>query len=218
MSIKKTFILLLMLPCLMNCHQQGKFIPLFNGVDLTGWKGLVGNPVTRRQMSPAELDSAQVKADSIMHAHWKVIDDMLVFDGQGFQNMCTQADYGDFELRVEWKIERDGDSGIYLRGSPQVQIWDANAHPEGSGGLYNNQQHPGKPLTCADKPVGEWNEFRVKMVNDQVTVHLNDVLVADRVIMENYWERDKPIYASGPIELQAHNSPLYFRRIVIKPL
>jgi hypothetical protein len=193
------------------------FVALFNGKDLTGWKGLVGSPKTRATMSPDELAKTQAKADESMRAHWKVVDGVLVFDGKG-SHLCTMKDYGDCELLVDWKIEKGGDSGIYLRGSPQVQIWDPAQHPEGSGGLYNNQKGPAKPLKCADKPTGEWNTFRIKMVGDRVTVHLNGVLVVDNVALENYWERDKPIYSTGQIELQSHGSNLYFRNIYIREI
>jgi hypothetical protein len=193
------------------------FVPLFNGKDLTGWKGLVGNPVIRSQMSTEELKRAQEDADTIMRAHWKGIDGILVFDGEG-ENLCTVKEYEDFELLVDWKIEKSGDSGIYLRGSPQVQIWDPAQWPEGSGGLYNNKVGPSKPLEKADNPVGQWNTSWIKIIGERVTVFLNDVLVVDDVVMENYWERDKPIYAAGQIELQAHNTPLYFRNIYIREL
>jgi len=196
--------------------QEG-FVPLFNGEDLLGWKGLVENPVKRAKMSPAELRSAQEKADDDMRLHWKVLDGVLVFDGKG-QSLCTTRDYGDFELLVDWKIEPDGDSGIYLRGSPQVQIWDPAKGPEGSGGLYNNQIGPPKPIVPADNPVGSWNTFHILMTGDRVTVFLNDVLVVDNVIMENYWERDKPIYPAGQIELQAHSTPLDFKDIYLREI
>jgi hypothetical protein len=184
------------------------FVALFNGEDLMGWKGLVGDPEKRAKMSAEELAKAQAKADDAMRAHWKVVDGALVFDGKG-SHLCTAKDYGDFELLVDWKIEKGGDSGIYLRGSPQVQIWDRP--DQGSGGLYNNQKGPSKPLKVADKPIGEWNTFRIKMVGDHVTVYLNGVLVVDDVVMENYWDRSKPIYPTGQIELQSHGSNLYFR-------
>ncbi len=199
-----------------NTPPEG-FTALFNGKDLTGWKGLVGNPVTRAKMTAEELAEAQEAADRRMREHWRVEDGVLVFDGKG-DNLCTQQDYGDFELWVDWKIEPAGDSGIYLRGSPQVQIWDASKHPEGSGGLYNNQKHPSKPIRCADRPVGEWNTFRIRMVGERVSVWLNGELVVDNVVMENYWERDKPIYPTGSIELQNHGNTLYFKNIYVKEL
>jgi hypothetical protein len=193
------------------------FTALFNGRDLTGWKGLVENPIKRAQMSAEELIIAQAVADELMHEHWKVENGILVFDGKG-HSLCTANDYGNFELWVDWKIQKGGDSGIYLRGSPQVQIWDPAQWPEGSGGLYNNQKNPNKPLELADNPIGEWNQFRILMIDDRVTVYLNDVLVVENVVMENYWERDKPIYPTGQIELQAHSTPLYFRNIFIKEI
>lgn len=194
--------------------------PLFNGKDLTGWKGLVapdGGPPARAKLSKDELAKAQSAADDEMKAHWSVQDGVLVFDGKG-RSLCTARDYRDFEMLVDWKIEAGGDSGIYLRGSPQVQIWDPAKWPEGSGGLYNNEKNPKKPLVRADKPIGEWNTFRIKMVGEKVSVWLNDKLVVDNVVLENYWERDKPIYPTGQIELQNHGSKLYFRNIFIREL
>ncbi len=197
------------------------FTALFNGQDLSGWKGLVANPKQRAEMSSEELAAAQKKADEQMREHWKVEDGALVFDGKGL-SLCTAKDYGDFEMLVDWKILEKGDSGIYLRGSPQVQIWDPQVSaPEkgiGSGGLFNNQKHPSRPLVNADRPVGQWNTLRIRMVGDKVTVWLNDKLVVDNVVMENYWERDKPIYPAGQIELQNHGNTLYFKNVYLKEL
>ena len=193
------------------------FTALFNGQDLTGWKGLVGNPKTRAAMSEKQLLAAQKKADEQMRAHWKVEDGVLVFDGKG-KSLCTAKDYGDFEMYVDWKILPKGDSGIYLRGSPQVQIWDPGQHKVGSGGLYNNKKNPSKPTEIADNPIGEWNTFYIKMVGEKVTIKLNGKLVVDNVTLENYWERGKPIYSTGQIELQNHGNTLWFRNIYIKEL
>jgi hypothetical protein len=191
-----------------------EWVQLFNGEDLTGWKGLVANPPARAKMTPQELAAAQQQADERMRAHWRAENGVLVFDGKG-DSLCTARDYGDFELLVDWKILKGGDSGIYLRGSPQVQIWD---NPIGSGGLYNNQKNPSTPLKVADKPVGEWNHFDVRMVGERVTVFLNGELVVNDVVLENYWERDKPIYPTGQIELQNHGNTLYFKDIYLREI
>lgn len=190
------------------------FVALFNGTDLTGWKGLVADPPKRAKMTAEQLAKAQEKADQDMRKHWKVVDGVLEFDAKG-HSLCTIKDYGDFEMYVDWKIAKGGDSGIYLRGSPQVQIWE---HPKGSGGFFNNQKNPKDPLTVADKPVGQWNRFYIKMVGEKVTVKLNDKLVVDNVTMENYWERSKPIYPTGQIELQSHSTPLWFKNIYLREL
>lgn len=193
------------------------FVALFNGTDLEGWKGLVANPEKRAKMTADVLAAAQAKADDRMRAHWKVVDGVLAFDGKG-DSLCTVKDYANFEMLVDWKIMPKGDSGIYVRGSPQIQIWDPADRPEGSGGLFNNKENPSKPSKCADKPIGEWNRFLIKMVGERVTIHLNDVLVVDNVILENYWDRSKPIYATGQIELQNHGNFLYFKNVFIKEL
>ena len=197
--------------------RQGGFTPLFDGRSLAGWKGLVADPPARAGMTPEALARAQEEADGRMRAHWKAVDGVLVFDGRG-ESLCTAADYADFELLVDWKIGKGGDSGVYLRGSPQVQIWDAEVNPAGSGGLYNNQEGKSQPLERADRPVGEWNAFRIVMIGERVTVYLNDRLVADSVVLENYWERGKPIDPSGQIELQAHGNPLEFRNVFIREI
>ncbi len=197
--------------------RRGGFTPLLNGRDLDGWQGLAADPPTRASMTEDELRAAQAEADAKMRAHWRVEDGTLVFDGKG-DSLCTVRDYGDFELLVDWRIEKGGDSGIYLRGSPQVQIWDAERNPIGSGGLYNNQRGPNRPSERADRPVGEWNTFRIIMIGERVTVYLNDRMVVDNTVLENYWERDKPICASGPIELQAHGNPLSFRNIFLREI
>jgi 3-keto-disaccharide hydrolase/HEAT repeats len=197
------------------------FVPLFNGKDLTGWKGLVENPIARAKMSPQELAARQVEADAKARATWSVRDGTIVFSGTG-DNLCTVKDYGDFEMLVDWRITKGGDSGIYLRGTPQVQVWDparTDAGAEvGSGGLYNNQKNPSKPLVRADNPVGEWNTFHIAMVGDKVTVYLNGTKVVDNVTLENYWDRTQAIFARGPIELQAHGTDLAFRDLYVREI
>ena len=180
---------------------------MFNGRDLTGWKGLAavqGGPPARAKMAADELKQAEKEDDQRIRAHWRRKDGVLVFDGKG-ENIATDQDYGDFELLLDWKIEHKGDSGVYVRGTPQVQIWDPDepsyerlGAKHGSGGLWNNQKHPKHPTTRADKPLGQWNHFRIVMRGDKVTVYLNDTLVVDNVTLENYWEPGKPLYATGP--------------------
>ena len=180
------------------------FIALFNGKDLTNWK-----------------DEGKAKG------HWTVRDGALYYDGKG-DSLVTAKDYGDFELFVDWKILPKGDSGIYLRGMPQVQIWDYTeaggyhrlGADKGSGGLWNlSPGAPGKdPLVHADRPIGEWNTFHIVMRGDKVTVDLNGRRVVDNAKMENYQDRTKAIPATGDIQLQHHGNPLEFRNIYLKEL
>lgn len=197
------------------------FVSLFNGKDLTGWKGLVANPVARAKMHPDTLTAKQAKADEVMRKGWIVKDGELVFTGHG-DNLCTVKKYGDFEMYVDWKIEPKGDAGIYLRGSPQVQVWDTSrvdvGAQVGSGGLYNNQKNASKPLKLADNAINDWNTFRIIMKADRVTVYLNGELVVDNVVLENYWDRKQPIFAMEQLELQAHGTLVAYRDIYVKEL
>jgi hypothetical protein len=202
------------------------FALIFNGKDLTGWKGLMKSPLDnaakRAALSSEERAKAQEEADANMREHWKADNGVLVFDGKG-RNLVIAKDYGDFEMWVDWKIDHKGDSGIYVRNCPQIQIWDpANTRfaraALGSGALYNNITNPNDPLVVADKPIGEWNTFFIRMVGDKVTVYLNGKLVTDNVVLENYWERTKPIYPTGQIELQNHHDQLWFKNIYVKEL
>lgn len=196
-------------------------VALFNNKDLAGWKGLVGNPITRNKMDAATLAKEQRKADSIMNKGWYVKDGVLNFSGEG-ENLCTIKQYRNFEMYVDWKIESKGDAGIYLRGSPQVQIWDTSrvdvGAQVGSGGLYNNQAHQSKPLKLADNAINDWNNFHIIMKGDKVTVYLNGVLVVDNVVMDNYWDRKLPIFPKEQIELQAHGNHIYYRDIYLREL
>ncbi|WP_242203674.1 DUF1080 domain-containing protein [Aestuariivivens insulae] len=205
-----------------NMPKEAGFVSIFNGKDLSGWEGLVKNPIARQKMSQKELAKAQAEANAQMQRDWFVKDGVIGFKGEGYNNICTIKDYGDFEMLVDWKITNGGDSGIYLRGTPQVQIWDiarTNVGAQvGSGGLYNNQKYESKPLVVADNPVNDWNTFRIKMVGDRVTVYLNGVLVTDNVPLENYWDRSQSIFPKEAIELQAHGEDLGFRNVYVREI
>ncbi|MFC5412941.1 DUF1080 domain-containing protein [Larkinella bovis] len=197
------------------------FVALFNGKDLSGWKGLVADPIKRSKMDAATLAREQQKADSVMRIGWSAKEGLLVFNGHG-NNICTEKQYRDFEMLVDWKITKEGDAGIYLRGTPQVQIWDPArvdvGAQVGSGGLYNNKVFESKPLKKADNPVGEWNTFRIIMKGERVTVYLNGVLVTDNTVLENYWDRSQPIFPIEQLELQAHGTYVAYRNIFVREL
>jgi hypothetical protein len=210
------------------------FTALFNGKDLTGWQGAIRiDQRLKLAAEPEKLATAQQQTNERVFPHWKVEDGALVNDGRG-GNLATVKDYRNFELLLDWKIEPKGDSGIYLRGIPQVQIWDSDSldpnryrleFGKGSGALWNNSNPSDKvPLKRADRPPGEWNTFRIIVKDGRVTVYLNGELVAKDVLLENIWERGKPIPEAGPIELQQHPKQdgsfgkIAFRNIFIKEL
>lgn len=200
------------------------YVSIFNGKDLTGWKGLVENPIKRAAMSPKELSAKQAAADKDMRSNWSAENGDLVFSGKG-DNIATVKQYGDFEMLVDWKLDPNGkepDAGVYLRGTPQVQIWDISrtevGAQVGSGGLYNNQKNSATPLKVADNALGEWNTFKIRMIGEKVSVWLNGELVVDNVTLENYWDRNQSIFPVEQIELQAHGSRVWYRDIYVKEI
>ncbi len=199
------------------------FVTLFNGKDLSGWKGLVTNPIARANMNDTALQSAQIKANIKMKEDWEVKDGLLNYTGNLHgENLATEKQYGDIEMYIDWRIQEKGDAGIYLRGTPQVQIWDTSRREVGaqvgSGGLYNNQKNVSKPLVVADNKVGEWNTFHIIMKGDKVTVYLNGILVTDNTPLENFWNRKLPLFAKEQIELQAHGTFVSYRNIYLREL
>src|SRR5438477_5382770 len=203
------------------------FKALFNGKDLAGWRG--GETFDHRKwlaMPASERTASLAEWTADMRKHWRAEDGELVNDGGG-KYATTEMDYGDFELLVDYKTVAKADSGIYLRGCPQVQIWDSTEKDKyalgadkGSGGLWNNSPGaPGKdPLVLADKPFGQWNKFHIIMVGARVTVWLNDKLVVDHALLENYYDRKTPIPVKGPIELQTHGGEIRWRNIFIRDI
>ena len=216
------------------------FTALFNGKDLAGWRGgetfdhrkLLAMPEAERKEQIRRWTAADQKNSMLEVSaetgkpHWYVENGELVNDGFGAY-ATTEKDYGDFELLVDYRTVPKADSGIYLRGVPQVQIWDSNQPDpnnlglaKGSGGLWNNSAGaPGKdPLVKADKPLGEWNRFRITMRGDKVTVWLNDQKVVDDARMENYYDRAQPVPEKGPIQLQTHGGEIRWRNVFIREL
>ena len=204
------------------------FTALFNGRDLAGWHGMPDfDPTKLGAMKEADRKAQIEKWTDDAKKHWSVKEGQLVNDGAGAY-LTTDKDYGDFELLIRYCTVPKADSGIYLRGTPQVQIWDYTKEggkwdlgaDKGSGGLWNNSPGaPGKdPLVLADKPFGEWNDFRILMVGERVTVYLNDKLVVDHARLENYWDKKKPLPKRGPIQLQTHGGEIRWSNIYIREL
>ena len=207
------------------------FTALFNGQDLSGWRGRQGtySPHAEALLTKDELAAKQVQWNSERDLHWRVDTDKgeIVSDGKSV-HLATAKDYGDFELYVDWRmVNHNGDSGIYLRSYPQVQIWDVdnprearNGATRGSGALWNNNaDNPGKwPLVKADNPVGEWNTFRIKMIGSRVWVWFNGKVTVDGQVLDNFYDRSLPLVPKGAIELQTHGSEIRFRNIYIREI
>src|SRR5438552_5867154 len=203
------------------------FTALFNSRDLTGWRG--GDTFDHRKwlaMPEAERTAKNAEWTDDMRKHWRVENGELINDGNG-KYATTEKDYGDFELLVDYRTVPLADSGIYLRGCPQVQIWDYTEKAKfelgankGSGALWNNSPGtPGKdPMVLADRPFGEWNHFRIIMAGSRVWVWLNNKQTVNGALMENYYDRKLPVPAKGPLQLQTHGGEIRWRNLFIREI
>ena len=207
------------------------FTNLFNGKDLSGWRGhqMDYSPHLEALLTKEELAAKQVQWNADRDMNWSVdtAKGEIVSNGHGVF-LATDKNYGDFEVYVDWlMVSHNGDSGVYLRAYPQVQIWDVdnprevrNGAPRGSGSLWNdNIGNPGKfPLVKADNPVGSWNTFRIKMIGTRAWVWLNGKQTVDGQVLDDYFDRTLTILPTGPIELQTHGSEIRFRNIYVREI
>jgi hypothetical protein len=202
------------------------FTALFNSKDLSGWHGMPHfDPYTLAALPDGERKARVEQWTEDARKHWTVENGELVNDGHGAY-LTTDREFGDIELLIDYKTVAKADSGIYLRATPQIQIWDYTKEggkwnigaDKGSGGLWNNSPGaPGKdPLLLADKPFDEWNSFRILQVGERTTVYLNGKLVVDHARLENFWNRKLPLRKKGPIQLQTHGGEIRWRNIFVR--
>jgi hypothetical protein len=223
--MRTSAMVLLFVPCLLTA-QDATSQPLWNGKDLAGWHGQRHeSPYTLAALSAEALAKLRAEDAATMAAHWRVENGELVNDGEGAY-LTTDEAFGDAEFWLEYRTVALADSGIYLRGCPQVQIWDTTetggkwklGADKGSGGLWNNEVEPRFPPVCADRPFGEWNTLRIRMVGELVWVWLNDKVTVDGVRMENYWDRKRALPSKGPLQLQTHGGEIRFRNLKVQRL
>lgn len=204
------------------------FVAVFNGNDLSGWHGMPHfNPYELAAMKPEARADQIAKWTADAKQHWSVDNGELVNDGHGAY-LTTDREFGDIEFLIDYKTVALADSGIYLRATPQVQIWDYTKEggkwnigaDKGSGGLWNNSPGaPGKdPLVLADKPFGQWNSFRILQVGERTTVYLNGKLVVDHARLENFWTKKLPLLGKAPIQLQTHGGEIRWRNIFVREI
>lgn len=211
-----------------NNQPPAGFRAIFNGRDLEGWQGR-GNvdPKAIAAMSNDERAAQLAEGLADIQKHWSVEDGELINDGEGAY-LTTNEEFENIELWIDYKTVANADSGVYLRGTPQIQIWDSTREggkwdigaDKGSGGLWNNSPgSPGKdPLVLADHPFGEWNRLRIRQIGARTSVWLNGQLVVDHAIMENYWDREKPLIRRGPIQLQTHGGEIRWRNVFVREI
>jgi type 1 glutamine amidotransferase len=175
----------------------GKALPASRDGDtsMKGWTALFDG-----------ADLSAFDADDTQKKHWIVDDGLLRYDGRG-KTLWTREPFDDFQLRVDWRLPRVSDSGVFLRGTGkgQMNIW---CWDQGSGQLWG---YKADPTLNADKPVGEWNTFLATMKGNRLTLEVNGREVFTDQQLEG-------IPKSGPIGLQQHGDPVEWKNIYVKRL
>lgn len=178
----------------------GAPVALFNGKDLSGW----------RLMNP--------KADN----GWSVADGVLmnrVAPGKHCGNLRTDAEFEDFNLKLEIRTQEKSNSGIYLRGIYEVQVAETYGKPVNShhmGGLYSRIT----PSVAAEKPVGAWQTMDITLVDRHLTVILNGTTIIDNqpVLGCTGGAMTSDEFQPGPIYLQGDHTNIDYRNIVLRPV
>jgi hypothetical protein len=193
------------------------FTPLYNGRDFSGWNAMPGvDSAKLAAMSEDERKAQMEKWSAEVKHHWKTSDNGEVLANTG-NNVILTTDkaFGDIELRLDFRVSANSAGGLFLRGTPQIQIAD-----KGSGGLSKNSEGAAgrEPLISADKAPGEWNSLRVLQVGERTTVYLNDKLVVDHARMENSWDVQLPLPRRGPIQLAVKNGEIQWRNLFVREI
>jgi hypothetical protein len=171
-------------------------VELFNGRDLSGWRGLIPNK---------ELG-------------WTVKDGAMT-NVAAANNLISDQAFWNFKLHIEYRVGEHSNSGIGLRGRYEVQILEDYGKPPDShsnGALYSRIT----PAVNASKPAGEWQTYDIRLVGREVTVVLNDKKIIDKQEIEGLTaiagnaDEGKP----GPLILQGDHGPVEFRKVTVTPL
>ena len=204
---------------------------LFDGNSTTGWHGYGGGTANGR---------------------WKAADGVLMLDTtvkltggiKSGGNLLTDDEYENFHLKLEWKISKDGNSGILFyvnedtvkykepyHTGPEMQVLDNDGHPDGkiikhrAGDLYDL-------ISCSKetvKPVGEWNQTEIKCMDGKLYFYLNGANVVSTTLWDDNWKKmvagskfkewkDFATYKKGKICLQDHGDEVSYRNIRIRKL
>jgi len=204
---------------------------LFDGESTKGWHKYGGKPVG----SAWKVADGALYLDTTIKENWQIKYGGDIVSDSAFEN---------FHLKLEWKIAKDGNSGIMFfvqedtvkykwpwETAPEMQVLDNSGHPDSkiikhrAGDLYDL-------ISCSKetvKPAGEWNLAEVKCLNGKLDLFLNGENVVSTTLWDDNWKKlvagskfvempDFGTYKKGKIGLQDHGNAVWYRNIMIKKL
>jgi hypothetical protein len=189
----------------MSALKFGDTVQLFNGQNLDGWRLVEADAANGWSAHDGILSNVQTQEAGKPE--------------KSYGNLRTVAEFQDFMLHAETRVPKDGNSGIYLRGIYEVQVFDSYGKPLDShnmGAIYSRI----KPTVNAEKPAGEWQTLDITYVKRHVTVVLNGTTIIDNKPILGptggaLWpEVDRP----GPIYLQGDHTGIEYRNMYLRPV
>ena len=203
---------LILVLSLSSCSGANREIALFNGRDLSGWEYFL------------------VDENAAMEDVWSVEDGILICQGEPRGYLCTDTDYENFRLVVEWRWpEEPGNSGVLMRitGEPQMlpNCVEAQLRSGSAGDMYGFSGFTigGDPARLAEISIGkslpalehnenepgEWNRYEITAEGGTITVVLNGLTVNEATGCD---------VRPGRIGLQSEGGVIHFRTVMLTPL
>jgi hypothetical protein len=183
----------------------GQPVHLFNGKDLTGWRLTDPNAINGWSVKDGLLVNIAAQEEGKPH--------------KNFGNLRTEKEFEDFNLKVEVKVDKGQNSGVYLRGIYEIQVADTygrGLNPHNMGALYSRIT----PTVAAEKPPGDWQTMDITFVDRHVTVVLNGKRIIDNQPAVGctggaLWS---DVSRPGPIYLQGDHTGITYRSLVLRPV
>jgi hypothetical protein len=183
----------------------GSPVRLLNGKDLTGWRLTDPKALSGWSMKDGVLANKVSQEEGKPH--------------KNYGNLRTDQVFEDFNLKLETRLAKGGNSGVYLRGIYEVQVADTYGKPldpHNMGAIYSRI----KPTVSAEKAPGEWQTMDITLVDRHATVILNGKKIIDNQPVPGctggaLWS---DVTRPGPIYLQGDHTGIEYRNIVLKPV
>jgi hypothetical protein len=191
-------------PVLRSEEKDAGFQLLFNGTDLTGWSEVQGSPGTFEVKDGVLNGTRKDKS-----AYW----------------LSTAEQYGDFELRLEFKIPPKGNSGVFIRAphegrtsreGMEIQIYDEPTKTTPDVGSTGSIYQVAAAKKFANRPAGEWNELWILCEGDHIKVTMNGEVINDADMSEHEALKNRP--RRGFIGLSAHTDTVQFRNLRLRKI